>query len=961
MLALLPLLLTSFTYSRQVINLNEGWSFVRVPNPPSIWNGPDAVPTNTWRVLSVSSEEKEGEDGRASNAFDGNPNTIWHTEWSKRQPGYPHEIVMDLGSTVETTGLRILPRQTSPQNGRPRHFQLFLAKEPNHWGQPVLDESIPNTSDLYTKSFPVRSAYYLRLIFLDGQKPEPYLSLSEIGLIRNQNTSDHKTWESQYNIEHVATSGDRFDLNPKQLELTKKSELKLVTNKTWEPVTLPHAGWIRPMGKADIWQGVAYYRRTLDFPYLWLGKLVSLTLEGAMQSSDLWINGHHVKSRRGGYLPLFADLTPFLKDKNEILVRVDNRDNPIIPPGKPQRELDFVYGNGFYRNAYLTVTNPIHITDALGENVLHGGGIIVTTPIVTDQRAEIRVRCHLKNETRDSIHAEVRQSIVDENDMPVCESKSQFNLPANRAIETVTNATVAHPFLWSPDSPHMYRLSTTVWSRGHLIDWLKTPFGIRKIVVSRVHGFELNGKSIHLIGTNRHQDYPWIGPALSDAAQERDVVMLKAAGHNIVRLSHYPQSPAFLNACDRLGMMVIPCIPGWQFLNSDPRFNQRVDQDIRELIRRDRNHPCVAFWETSLNETYPPAAMANHWNAVAKSEAVADEILTAGDATKGTTWDIAYNQWKDDFTRPQDALPNRPGYIREYGDYEFGGDTSSSRVRIREGIPALLQQAWNHVWSLNRYRPQYPWTMGEGTWEMFDTNVPWRYQISACGLVDIFRRPKPTFWFFASQESKVPILKIASDWQPGDASRRLVVFTNCDQVELQVNGRSIATQKPVPGASTSYDACKPFDGSNTENLKHPPIVFDAVSFEAGTLKVRGWLSGKEVPSDIVKTAGKPDHLKLWLDDCGVAVTPNDRLFLRAATVDKAGTICPSGGETIRFEGSTTNLFAGENFAVAEMGVASALIQTGKVLQPLRIEASTKSGLHGGVTLFGKPLQKPKQN
>ena len=296
------------------------------------------------------------------------------------------------------------------------------------------------------------------------------------------------------------------------------------------------------------------------------------------------------------------------------------------------------------------------------------------------------------------------------------------------------------------------------------MDAQETRVGLRTIAVSREKGLLLNGQPLRLVGTNRHQDYPWVGPALSDAAQRRDALLIKRSGHNIVRLSHYNQSPAFLDACDELGILTIPCIPGWQFTNADPRFKARVLRDIRETVRRDRRHPSVAFWEASLNETYPPAALAKSWYDAAHAEGA--EIV-AGDDSPGAPWDVVYNGWREDLSRP--SSPTKPGYIREYGDYEFGGGSSTSRVRLREGIDKLLNETWNHVWSTNKFRPQYPSTMGAGTWEMFDHNVPWSFAVSASGLADLMRREKPSFWFFASQEAGKPYLKIAADWQPGAA------------------------------------------------------------------------------------------------------------------------------------------------------------------------------------------------
>lgn len=748
-------------------------------------------------------------------------------------------------------------------------------------------------------------------------------------------------------LHSVDVGGDRYDLESEALERTKSLELQTLHGKVWQPATLPHCAWIRPIGSSDIWQGIAYYRRILPRPPGSSGKLVQLTIEGAMQDSDLWLNGKHIASRKGGYLPLEADITPWLKDRNEILVRVDNQDNPLIPPGKPQQELDFMYGAGIYRNARLTVTDRLRITDPILENLPRNGGIYVTYPVVGEKSATIRVRTHVRNSHSAGIGFVISQNIIDEKGNLVAKASAIGRVGSLSAEQFTQDLVVQHPMLWSPRAPNLYRLETLLISGGGIEDSTATKIGIRKIEISRERGFVLNGIPIRLVGTNRHQDYPWVGPALSDEANARDALQIKRAGHNIVRLSHYPQSTAFLDECDRIGLMVIPCIPGWQFMNSDSRFVSRVGQDIRELIRRDRNHPSAVFWETSLNETYPPVAIAKQWDSIAKSEAADGNIFTAGDAAKGANWDVAYNQWKDDLSRPQVAAPDKPGYIREYGDYEFGGATSSSRVRIGQGVDKLLQETWNHVWSHNKFRSQYPWTMGDGTWEMFDHNVPWEFKISASGLSDIFRRPKPSYWFYASQTTDRPMIKIANTWQPGAAFRDVIVFSNCEEVGLSVNGRLFARIKPERGPLTNYDKAKPFDGSNTSNLEHPPFVFRNVPFAVGELTAVGFVQHAPVARDVVTTAGSPIGLKLWVDDLGIRPQANDLVFVRAAFVDRYGNVDPTAVGKIRFQ-VTGAVLGGESTNEAEMGIASTLIRTSANGNSFSVRASTITGLTGGL-------------
>ncbi|MEI8281821.1 MAG: DUF4982 domain-containing protein, partial [Armatimonadota bacterium] len=227
-----------------------------------------------------------------------------------------------------------------------------------------------------------------------------------------------------------------------------------------------------------------------------------------------------------------------------------------------------------------------------------------------------------------------------------------------------------------------------------------------------------------------------------------------------------------------------------------------------------------------------------------------------------------------------------------------------------------------------------------GTWEMFDHNVPYGQGTSDSGLCDLMRRQKPSFWFYKSQSEKAPYVKLVADWQPGKATRRVVVFTNCDVASISVNGHSLGQKRSsATGTSTTYEKAKPFDGSNTVNLMHPPIIFDDVPYRGGALTVLA-VRGKEQATDIIKTAGPADHLKIWVDDLGYPVGRNDLVFIRAAVVDKDGVICPTDSRAIGFT-VTGAAFAGESSVQCEMGVASVLIRTPLGKTRIKVEAISK--------------------
>lgn len=248
-------------------------------------------------------------------------------------------------------------------------------------------------------------------------------------------------------------------------------------------------------------------------------------------------------------------------------------------------------------------------------------------------------------------------------------------------------------------------------------------------------------------------EYPYVGNAISDQAQYRDMYQIRSNGFNIVRLGHYPQATAALDACDELGLLAIEPIPGWQFFNKNPLFISLTHRDVRDMIRRDRNHPSIVMWETTLNESWPPAEWKEGVVKIAHEELPGDQCFTSGDSYGYKGFDVCYNDWEEGFKRPNNS--GKPGFIREYYDYEFGGHYSTTRIRRGDGEKAQLQNAWNAQWSHNRYRIYYPKTMGDAVWSMYDYNRGCCDNICYSGVADIFRLPKFSLSFSEHRLRKV--------------------------------------------------------------------------------------------------------------------------------------------------------------------------------------------------------------
>jgi beta-galactosidase len=770
----------------------------------------------------------------------------------------------------------------------------------------------------------------------------------------------------------------------------------------WEEVVLPHTVRIEDPAAANRpFQGLCWYRRRLALRPEWKGKRVGIRFDGAMHRAELFVNGQPRGIHEGGYLPFFLDLSDDAKRGGEVLValRLDNRDAPDIPPGKPMKDLDFCYFGGLHRHAWLVVSDPLRITDPVEADRPGSGGVFVRCDEATPERARLMVQTHVVNGRRGDADVRIRHTLMDGKGHVVARAMDDPSVVAPGGESTRhAELTVQGPLLWHPDHPWLYQLRTEVVAGGRVVDHHEAWVGLRRLEVRPEQGVFLNGEALKLRGANRHNDYPWLGNAIPDNAQERDARRLKAAGFNFLRLAHYPQSPAFLDACDRVGLLVAVCVPGWQWFRDTPAFQDAVRRDIRHMVRRDRNHPSLLFWETSLNETYQPQdAFYAGLVKLAHEEMPGDQCFTGGDTlgrkdAASIGYDVPYTLWTDFYDRPMaKELGARKGLHREYGDYEFGGEHSTSRMARGDGETGMRLQAWNYQWSHNR---NLGWnhTLGDAIWVGIDhfRGCSEDQPISRCGSLDYLRLPKYAFHFYRSQRDpdlarsdveSGPMAFLATEWTPRPGPAKVVVFSNGDEAELFLNGRSLGRRKPdagpdsdykvpVPDADPNYwqkgevtrqDAAKGarripegveallYDGGNARNLAHPPFTFPAVPFEPGELKVIAFRAGKAVATDQRRTPGRPASLRLSIDEAGVPFKGDgsDAVFLRVELVDARGTVIPSSGMRVHLRVQGGELI-GTTEATLEAGIASALLRAPRP-GGLRIQAEGE-GVRGCATL-----------
>lgn len=537
-------------------------------------------------------------------------------------------------------------------------------------------------------------------------------------------------------------------------------------DKSWLPANLPHGLELLPEEASGgvNWQGPAWYRTRLTVPADCAGKRLTLHFEAIMGRSQVWIDGKLAAEHMGGYLPVIVDLTNHVTPGKPVVVavRTTNADDGSFPPGKPQKQLDFCYFGGIYRDAWLIATAPQHITDANQEDITAGGGVFVRSEEVSTDRAVVAVDITLANRGRAARRVRLAATLTNAAGAKVAEGGDTVDLPAGALVVVKKRLTVAKPHLWHPNDPYLHDLALRLTDSGdnQALDGGRIRVGIRSIDFRGKEGFFLNGKPFgdKLIGGNRHQDHAVIGNALPNSGQWRDAQRLRSAGMRVIRSAHYPQDPAFMDACDELGLFVFVATPGWQFWNKTPSFGEGVYRDIRNMVRRDRNHAGVLMWEPILNETEYPKDFAKKAHDMVHAEYPFPGCFTGCDskAPGSEHYDVLFGgtQSPEQYAKYRQAM-----FTREWGDNvdDWNSHNSPSRVARAWGEAAQLIQmqhyarpAYGFICWDNLYRAPAQ-HVGGCLWHPFDHQRGYHPDPFYGGIMDAFRQPKYSWWQFASQ------------------------------------------------------------------------------------------------------------------------------------------------------------------------------------------------------------------
>jgi beta-galactosidase len=672
------------------------------------------------------------------------------------------------------------------------------------------------------------------------------------------------------------------------IDYTNTESAKIFYPADWKEVNLPHDWAVegdfvhddemgnQPAVSGFLPTGIGFYRKEFTIPESDKGRKISIEFDGIFRNSSVWVNGHRVGSHKSGYTPSNYDLTDVLRygneGKNAILVKVD----------ASEYEGWWYEGAGIYRHVWLSKTDRLHVDRF---------GTYVTTPKVSSEEASVSISTTLKNEYKEVKDFTLNSKIVDLKGAVLDTKSTNQKIEPYSTLEISQSGTIKAPLLWSPEEPNLYKVLTEVVESGKVVDTYETTFGVRTIEFNR-DGFFLNGKLCPVKGTSNHQDFAGVGVALPDKLNWYKLKLLKDVGCNGYR-THHPSTPEMLNMCDSMGMLVLA---ENRYLSSS---EEGLDE-LKTLLYRDRNHPSIFIWsmeneewiqgsttgarilETMVETTHkidptrPVTAAMNH----GRNDGNYSEILDV----------VGYNYGDKQlaYVKDHEAYPNRiqfctesTSFISTRGEYEhsWGKSYVSNLTLWQPEWGPYPGEDWADI-------VKYPYLGGTFVWTGFDyrgepTPFRWPCVTSNFGFMDICGFPKDGYYAYKAAWTDIPTVHIFPHWnwagKEGD-SIQVHSYTNCDEVELFLNGKSIGKKKAEP---------------------YKKLVWDLV-YQPGKLEARGYKGGKVITKDIVETTGKPAQVSLRSDVQTLKADGTDVSVIKVSILDAKGRVVPIADNLVKF-------------------------------------------------------------
>ncbi len=709
-----------------------------------------------------------------------------------------------------------------------------------------------------------------------------------------------------------------------------------------EAVSLPHTNKLLPHHyfSDEEYKFVSWYRRSIFLDKTFKGRRLILEFDGVMSSAEVYINGQGVGNHRGGYTPFSIDITSYIKlgNNNVLAVRVDSTRRKDIPP--EGNVVDYLLFGGIYRDVRLKVVEPIYFNRAfwkIEEANSKKGVLNPQFEIISeyDIEKQIKIKTILLDKKNKECNSGEMEKIV---------------TPGYNSMET-SKLILHDPQLWDLKNPYLYTAVCEISIEGTVIDKKETRIGFRTAEFREDGSFYLNNQALKLRGLNRHQMFPYIGNAMPDRGQKKDADILKnELGLNFVRSSHYPPAPAFLDRCDEIGLLVFEEIPGWQHIG-DQKWKEISKRNLEEMINRDYNHPSVFIWGVRINESPDDDDFYLETNKLSHQ-------LDCTRPTGGVRC-IRDSKFLEDVFTYNDFEYNLKGQIKAphkipYMITEYMGHMYPTKAY--DSVERLIKHAVKHAQVQDKqYRS--PDIAGASGWCAFDYNTHKDFgsgdRVCYHGVCDMFRLPKFAAYFYRSQQEPTdnPVVFIARHLIPSfneDYGEELIVFSNCEEIELHLGGKIFATARP--------------DYVNYPALPHPPFVFKGYRWwEWGASTVDnitavGKLDGKEIERHTIYPFGQAEKLSLKTDFKEINADGADLTRVVVELKDDKGQTLHLAHHPVFFEIDGPGKLIGENPFSLEAGRGAVFVQSKRLPGNVKLRASVKGLPEAEIVIVTKPLQ-----